>query len=78
VEEASVIRQQYKTGSWILGGFLGLVLGLMLMNQFVTRKKTDYTPNKTGCFSCGRCMDYCPVNASPNPSKGGVMKHPSP
>lgn len=72
VEEATIIRQQYKTGSWILGGFLGLVLGVMLMNQFVTRKKTDYTPNKTGCFSCGRCMDYCPVGASPASYIAGV------
>lgn len=71
VQEATEIRQQYKTGSWILGSFLGLVLGVMLMNNFVTRKRTDYTPNKTGCFSCGRCMDYCPVGKSPlTPLKG--------
>lgn len=61
VEEAKLIRKKYYAGSWILGGFLGLALGLMLMNQFVVRRRTDYTPNKTGCYSCGRCMDYCPV-----------------
>jgi NosR/NirI family nitrous oxide reductase transcriptional regulator len=61
VHEASVIKAEYYTGSWILGVFLGLVIGVMLMNQFVVRKRTDYEPNKTGCFSCGRCIDYCPV-----------------
>lgn len=61
VNDAKIIRLKYYTGSWILGGFLGLTLGLMLMNQFVVRHRTDYTPNKSGCFSCGRCMDYCPV-----------------
>lgn len=61
VDEAKVIRKKYHRGSWILGGFLGLVIGIMLMNQFVTRKRNDYTPNKVGCFSCGRCMDYCPI-----------------
>lgn len=61
VAEAKLIRKKYHTGSWILGGFLGLALGLMLMNQFVVRRRTDYTPNKTGCYSCGRCMNYCPV-----------------
>jgi ferredoxin len=61
VEEAKLIRKKYHAGSWILGGFLGLALGLMLMNQFVVRRRTDYAPNKTGCYSCGRCMDYCPV-----------------
>ena len=61
VEEASIVRSEFKTGSWILGGFLGLVIGLMVMNQFVMRKRTDYEPHKGDCFSCGRCMKYCPV-----------------
>jgi len=62
VDEASVIRSKFRTGSWILGGYLGLVLGVMLMNQFVLRKRKDYVPHKRDCFSCGRCMDYCPVD----------------
>jgi NosR/NirI family nitrous oxide reductase transcriptional regulator len=61
VNEAKAIRAQYYTGSWILGGFLGLVIGIMLMNQFVTRRREGFEPNKTGCYSCGRCMKYCPV-----------------
>lgn len=61
VDDAKIIRLKYYTGSWILGGFLGLVIGIMLMNQFVLRRRKDYTPNKVGCYSCGRCMDYCPV-----------------
>ena len=61
VDEAKVIRIKYHTGTWILGGFLGLALGLMLMNQYVIRRRTDYAPNKVACYSCGRCMDYCPV-----------------
>ncbi len=62
VEEASVIRGEFRTGTWILGGYLGLVLGIMLMNQFILRKRDDYVPHKRDCFSCGRCMDYCPVD----------------
>ena len=61
VEEAKVIRSKFYTGGWIMGGFLGLVLGIMLMNQLIFRKRMDYETNKTDCFSCGRCMDYCPV-----------------
>ena len=61
VEEASLIRSRFHRGTWILGGYLGLVLGIMLMNQYLIRKKEDYTPHKGDCFSCGRCMDYCPV-----------------
>jgi polyferredoxin len=61
VEEASVIRTKFKKGGWFLGGYLGLVLGIMMMNQFLLKRKDDYTPHKGDCFSCGRCMDYCPV-----------------
>ncbi len=61
VEEARLIRIKYKTGSWILGGFLGLVIGIMLMNQFVNRRRNSYEPNRVGCYSCGRCMKNCPV-----------------
>lgn len=62
VTEASVIRGKFRKGGWILGGYLGLVLGVMIMNQFLLRKRTDYVPHKADCFSCGRCMDYCPVD----------------
>lgn len=65
VDEARVIRKKYYTGSWILGGFLGLAIGIMLMNQFVTRRREGFEPNREGCFSCGRCMNYCPVKKHP-------------
>ncbi|MGW8314563.1 MAG: 4Fe-4S binding protein [Bacteroidales bacterium] len=61
VERAGLIREKFITGGWVLGAFLGLVLGIMLMNQVVFRKKEIYEPNRGNCLSCGRCMDYCPV-----------------
>lgn len=61
VKEAQVIRDKFYTGSWILGAFLGLVIGLMAMNQVIFRRKTDYQANKGNCYSCARCLDYCPV-----------------
>ena len=61
VEEAKIIRGKFLTGSWILGGFIGLVIGMTLLNQVIFRKREDYTPHKGNCFSCGRCMKYCPV-----------------
>ncbi|NND08577.1 MAG: 4Fe-4S binding protein [Saprospiraceae bacterium] len=61
VEDAIKIRQEFYTGSALFGGFMGLVLGLFLINQVIFREKTIYEPNKGSCFSCGRCMDYCPV-----------------
>jgi NAD-dependent dihydropyrimidine dehydrogenase PreA subunit len=61
VEEAKAIKKNFRIGSWILGGFLGLVIGAKLMNQVIFRRRKDYEPNRGECFSCGRCMDYCPV-----------------
>jgi hypothetical protein len=61
VEEAQVIRGKFRTGSWILGAFLGLVIGLMAMNQVIFRRREDYQANKGNCYSCARCLDYCPV-----------------
>jgi ferredoxin len=64
VDKASLIRTKFKEGGWFLGGFIGLVLGITLMNQVVFRRREDYQPHRGECFSCGRCMDFCPVGKS--------------
>lgn len=61
VEEAEVIREKFYKGSMMAGGFMGLVIGLTLLNTVVFRKRQDYEPHKGNCFSCARCIDYCPV-----------------
>lgn len=61
VDEARVIREKFRKGGWFLGGFIGLVFGITIMNQSVFRRREDYEPNRGECFSCGRCMDFCPV-----------------
>jgi ferredoxin len=60
-QEAQVIRDKFLTGSWILGSFLGLVIGFMAFNQLIYRRKNDYQANRGTCYSCARCLDYCPV-----------------
>ena len=64
VGEASAIRNKFKKGGTALGGFIGLALGITLMNQVVFRRREDYEPHRGDCFSCGRCMDFCPVDRS--------------
>jgi ferredoxin len=70
VEESKAIRAAFKTGSTILGAFLGLVIGLTLLNQLIFRRNDVYQPNRGYCVSCGRCMDYCPVDR-----KRKIKKH---
>jgi ferredoxin len=61
VLEADAIQRQFYWGGWILGGFMGLVIGTSLINLSKFRKREDWEPNKANCLSCARCMDYCPV-----------------
>jgi NosR/NirI family nitrous oxide reductase transcriptional regulator len=59
--EASLVLRKFYIGSWILGGFIGLVFGIILAGRLIIAYRTEYTPNKGRCFSCTRCVDYCPV-----------------
>mgnify|MGYP006283651169 CR=1 FL=1 len=59
--EAWDIQRKFKIGGWILGGFLGLVIMLKLINLSVVRKQEIYETDRGTCFSCGRCFSYCPV-----------------
>ena len=61
VKEAEVIRKKFYIGSMIAGGFMGLVIGMTLLNTVVFRKRQDYEPHRGNCLSCARCMNYCPV-----------------
>lgn len=62
VKEAAAIRHQFYVGGWLLGGFMGLVIGTSLIGLSSFRRREDWEPNKTNCLSCARCMDYCPVD----------------
>jgi len=59
--EETAIRAKFKTGTWLLGGFLGLVVGLKLLSLSIHRRRLDYEPDRATCLSCARCFDYCPV-----------------
>jgi hypothetical protein len=59
--EAISILDDFYVGGWILGAFIGLVIGLTLAGISIVKYRTDYVPNKGECFSCARCFDYCPV-----------------
>jgi len=61
INEAELIRENFNTGGWWTGGFLGLAFGLILTGKTLFRNRKDYTPDKGNCVSCGRCMTYCPV-----------------
>ena len=59
--EANVIRNRFKTGGWILGGFLGFIFCVKIIGLTIVKSRTDYTADTGTCFSCARCFSYCPV-----------------
>jgi formate hydrogenlyase subunit 6/NADH:ubiquinone oxidoreductase subunit I len=60
LEEAREIQSNFRFGGWLLGGFLGLVFSIKLINLSLKRKHQEYTANTGNCYSCARCFDYCP------------------
>lgn len=62
--DAILIIDKFRIGSIWLGAFIGLIFGLLLANLSTFRYRKDYEPHKGDCFSCARCMDYCPVDSS--------------
>ncbi|MFH1737687.1 MAG: 4Fe-4S binding protein, partial [bacterium] len=58
--EAQLLRKQFSTGAWILGGFMGLVIACKLIGLSIFRRKIDYEVDPGGCLACGRCFSYCP------------------
>jgi polyferredoxin len=59
-EDASNIRARFGRSGWVLGGFMGLVIGLKLIGVSVWRRREDYEPDRARCLACGRCFQYCP------------------
>jgi ferredoxin len=61
IREAKIIQQKFYLGGWILGGFLGLIVGIKILSELFVNKKKDYMPYRADCYSCGRCIEYCPI-----------------
>ena len=60
--EAHRLREPFTRGGWFLGGFMGLVIALKLMELSVFRKREEYEVDRGGCLACGRCFSFCHMN----------------
>ncbi len=63
-EEAAVTGRFRKGSVWV-GLFLGFSLSGGLFSMTIRNKRTEYKPHRGKCFSCGKCFEYCPVEARP-------------
>jgi polyferredoxin len=46
-------------GGWF-GAWVGLVIGVKLIQLSIRRRRGDYQPDRANCVACGRCFWYCP------------------
>jgi NosR/NirI family transcriptional regulator, nitrous oxide reductase regulator len=82
--EAMRVRQQFRLGGLLLGGFLGLVLGVKLISLSFDEPHQVYEPDRANCVACGRCYAYCPKELvrvkrhekkeTPQPAKAPVAR----
>jgi polyferredoxin len=54
------LRGRFAFGGLWLGGWVGLLIGVKLIQLSLRRQRSDYQPDPAGCVSCGRCFWYCP------------------
>jgi NosR/NirI family transcriptional regulator, nitrous oxide reductase regulator len=58
--DALQVRQGFRFGGWLLGAFVGLVLGAKLIALSFDTPHEIYEPDRATCVACGRCYAYCP------------------
>ena len=71
--QADMIVSRFYTGSWLLGGFLGLVIALKLIGLSIRKKRIEYSADNGDCLSCGRCFSYCPFELEQRKDKKQVI-----
>jgi ferredoxin len=60
-DEEQFIVNRFRRGAPWVGIFLGLSLGIGFYRVTIRNIRTEYTPDRGRCFSCGKCLKFCPV-----------------
>ena len=58
---AGAIVERFRIGGLASGAFVALALGAAVVAPLVRRRRDAYEPHPGRCFSCGRCVERCPV-----------------
>lgn len=60
-DQEKLILDRFRRYSPYAGAFLGISLGIALVSLSVRSVRNEYRPDQGKCFSCGRCLKYCPI-----------------
>ena len=60
-DEAAALQVRFEIGSWLAGGFVGLMIACKLIGLTLRRRRSDYEADRAGCLACGRCFSACPI-----------------
>jgi outer membrane protein assembly factor BamB/polyferredoxin len=66
---AEPVRERFRIGAAIAGGFLGLVVGLALVRLSLRRRHVVYDADPGACLSCARCLPTCPGEGAKPPAE---------
>jgi NAD-dependent dihydropyrimidine dehydrogenase PreA subunit len=69
--QAETVLRQFFYGGMAIGVFMGFVAGSKLIAASVIRRQRDYQAHRAGCFACGRCFAYCPIEIKRRLDKDG-------
>jgi NAD-dependent dihydropyrimidine dehydrogenase PreA subunit len=58
--EADGLKARFASAGSLLGAWVGLVIGLKLIQLSLRRRRTEYMADPSACVACGRCFLYCP------------------
>ena len=80
IPRALELRSRFRTAGLWFGVWTGVVLGVKLISLGMVRKRTEYQPDRTGCYACARCFSSCPqerirLGLAPTPAMIEAHKH---
>ena len=76
--EALAVRGPLRVAGGWMGAYMGLVIGVTLVQLSVRRSRRDFVPDRSDCLSCARCFRICPREAVRRGTVAGGATHPPP
>jgi len=79
VPKAVDLQRRFRTAGLWFGIWTGVVIGVKLVSLGMVRRRSEFQPDRTGCYACARCFASCPqerirIGLAPVPAT--VAAHP--